>query len=697
MLTPTPLPLLTHHTPVTSHTQNFVSSQSSVTPSVAPIEDIIKRPVKDSLPQEAAQQDKRGPVSLSSILSDSSRSSSRCSSPLASPRPSPERILKRDSFDLSARLGVIEECGGRGERRGRGAESEQKENIAPLPKDGDEEETSSLSAPFRSSFRLRERSEERRKGGRKWGEDYSSRESGLSWRPALTAPSITLRALGDTPLRTQADATWPPARIEAPAKSLATEDAAGLARNSRGRTSLRSQVLGIESSGRKPSTSLDSSSCRERLSQRDGAPVSLSTILSRGQSGEAAPGEDSTAYKFSPKLSFSEELTQLSHRYQRDVVAPHSPKEAASPLPAKSPTLIKNEPPPASPKPKQRLKQPSPTKTPAGQRRTKEGSPAPSTAPKAAATNSKNKVVRRNSSLKRNRPEDSRASLRAKKERKNSEEDAAHETVVEATEGTTRTRTTVKRTRLPAPDKARPVARSGSGRCKRERSFGSNASRALEDWAASTSVQGRLVKKEGQRFSHETEEEERAGRRVARSVARRVVRRGSRTLSGGGELLTETKETSSSGLAKDGQKGTKTETTKESEQQNTRKENEIAKDNDEVEGGALVEAATEDNGLSRKMKTSTDGERYLTHSVTDKDGAKTFTTEGVNNKTTSSVEVIGAKDFDARRAVKGTTGERLVVERIKDPLGRPSTVVKKITSQSRLVITKTKRKTPVVV
>lgn len=45
-----------------------------------------------------------------------------------------------------------------------------------------------------------------------------------------------------------------------------------------------------------------------------------------------------------------------------------------------------------------------------------------------------------------------------------------------------------------------------------------------------------------------------------------------------------------------------------------------------------------------------------------------------------------AKDFDARRAVKGTTGERVVVERTKDPLGRPSTVVKKITSQSRLVM-----------
>lgn len=46
-------------------------------------------------------------------------------------------------------------------------------------------------------------------------------------------------------------------------------------------------------------------------------------------------------------------------------------------------------------------------------------------------------------------------------------------------------------------------------------------------------------------------------------------------------------------------------------------------------------------GVSRKMRTSTDGERYMTHSVTDKHGAKTFTTEGVNNKTTSSVEVIG--------------------------------------------------------
>lgn len=39
----------------------------------------------------------------------------------------------------------------------------------------------------------------------------------------------------------------------------------------------------------------------------------------------------------------------------------------------------------------------------------------------------------------------------------------------------------------------------------------------------------------------------RGGQRVAKSVVRRVVRRGSRRLSGGGELLTETKETSKTG------------------------------------------------------------------------------------------------------------------------------------------------------
>ncbi|XP_063851618.1 serine/arginine repetitive matrix protein 2-like isoform X3 [Scylla paramamosain] len=681
--------------PLSPHTKNFNCTPSSVPPAAAPGEDSLRTPVKRSPSQESLEHSRRGPVSLSSILSDSSRSSSRCSSPHASPRPSPERILKRESFDLVARLGVIQEGGSPGEWRARGPQGDQKENIAPLPEDESGEDTPSLSAPFRSSFRLRERSEERRKGGRKWSEEYSARDSVLSWRPALTAPAITLRALADVAPRKHADTTWPPVRVEAPAKAQTAADSPALTRYCRGRASLRSQGPAGECGGRKPSLSPEPGSGLDTSPQR---PVSLSAILSRGEARVASPSQDSLeqdspTYKFSPKLSLSEEVTPLSNRHPRDEGAPLTPQKADPPTPVPSPAVAEKETPASLSKPKPRVKQACSAKTPAGPRRSKEGSPAPSTAPRPASSAARNKVVRRNSSLKRNRPE---GSLKARRERKNSEEDA-HETVVEAAEGTTRTRTTVKRSCLPAADKARPVARSGSGRVKRERSFRSSASRALEDWAASTSVKGHLVKKEGQRFSHETEEEEQGGRRVARSVARRVVRRGSRTLSGGGELLTETKETSSSGVAKDGQKQTTTtqEHAKENEVHSV-EENE-AKENGEVEGGTMVEVTQGGRGVSRKMKTSTDGERYFTHSITDKHGAKTFTTEGVNNKTTSSVEVIGAKDFDARRAVKGTTGERVVVERTKDPLGRPSTVVKKVTSQSRLVITKTKRKTPVVV
>ncbi|XP_050697671.1 serine/arginine repetitive matrix protein 2-like [Eriocheir sinensis] len=689
-----------------------VPKTAPTTSTPAPASDVdspVKGPV--SGPDPLQQGSRRGPVSLASILSDSSRSSSRCSSPLASPRASPERLLKRDAADVAARLGVIPEGALRGERRGRGLGEDQKENIAPLSKlSGGEDAAPSVAAPFRSSFRLRERSEERRKGGRKWGEEDGP---ALSRRTALAAPTVTLRAMAATPLRPHADATWPPARAEASAKGVSAEEATGIYRNSRARASLRPECLRTDSGSRRPSTFPESGDGPDKDPPRGGAPVSLSDILSRR---EGAGSPESPAYKFSPKLSFSEELTHLNHRYRRDAAAPTSPTEAAAPpspappSPAPPPAPAEAESAAAAPRPKQRLKQQLSTAGAAvGQRRPKEGSPAPRGAPRPTTPSSRNKVVRRNSSLKRNRPEDARTSLKAKKERRNSEEDSAHETVVEAGGSATHTRTTVKRSRLPAPDKARPVSRSGSGRCRREPSFRSTASRALEDWAASTSVPGKLVKKEGQRFSHETEEVERGGKRVARSVARRVVRRGSRTLSGGGELLTETKETSSSGLTKDGKQvkenGKKQDTSSRDNARTNEKETEALTGTRREKGedaAAVVLANGEDHdedeaGVSRKMRTSTDGERYMTHSVTDKHGAKTFTTEGVNNKTTSSVEVIGAKDFDARRAVKGTTGERVVVERTKDPLGRPSTVVKKVTSQSRLVITKTKRKTPVVV
>lgn len=134
-----------------------------------------------------------------------------------------------------------------------------------------------------------------------------------------------------------------------------------------------------------------------------------------------------------------------------------------------------------------------------------------------------------------------------------------------------------------------------------------------------------------------------------------------------------------------------------------------------------VVVASQDDGVSRRMKTSTDGEHYVTHSISDHGGTTTYTTQGVNNKTTTSLEVIGGEsfflshyifqvvnkasiifvyqflvnlticfvvgdDFAGHRAVEGKTGQRVVVERTEDPLGRPSTVVKKVTSQSRVIM-----------
>lgn len=54
-------------------------------------------------------------------------------------------------------------------------------------------------------------------------------------------------------------------------------------------------------------------------------------------------------------------------------------------------------------------------------------------------------------------------------------------------------------------------------------------------------------------------------------------------------------------------------------------------------------------------------------------------------KCVSLVSPVG-EDFDAKREVQGKTGHQVVVERTKDDLGRPSTVVKKVTSQSRVVM-----------
>ncbi|KAK3851697.1 hypothetical protein Pcinc_041673 [Petrolisthes cinctipes] len=744
----------------------------------------------------------RGPVSLSSILGDSSRSSSLTSTPLGSPRVTPERMFKRDSTDLTSKLDVILESRS-DERRGRLPVKEQKENIAPPPSerlsDLSSKDTSGKDpdSPFRSSFRYRETNEEKQRVLHKEAVNESSHKTSTSWQPSEYKPftfaksSVTVKSL-TSGLEKQASNNKELSHKESVNSSIGSSQkfspdntkalrtgsdfASRIAweRNSRKAKShemasdkaakTTAKTYSQEDGSHTPRRRTERSSMRSKehsgrsTPDTEGIPVSLSSILSREISKKGSITEEPSEFTFKPKLSFSEELNDITHKYCSDISSNQTssrlsmdrshgsvPRKKLSNNVNDDSSFIKsrnqlkktsNEPSskessPArsfrrtcesrlkregsmgksskefSPSPssvkglagrrsKEASPSPSPLKGPTG-RRSKEASPSPSlskvqagrrskeTSPspsppkgpqKLSATDSgqsKNRIVRRNSSLKRNCPEELRNSMKAKKERKDSEGEPGavrDETVVQDDTGWTRTKTTVRRARLGSGDKAQQIVRTNSGKTRKEKNFKANASQALEKWAADTTVQGKLVKKEGQRFSHETEEEVRGGQRVAKSVVRRVVRRGSRRLSGGGELLTETKETSKTGGAKDGG-----ETPEES----------------------AVVVASEDDGVSRRMKTSTDGEHYVTHSISDQGGATTYTTQGVNNKTTTSVEVIGGDDFAGRRAVEGKTGHRVVVERTEDHLGRPSTVVKKVTSQSRLIITKTKRKSPVVV
>ncbi|XP_037804195.1 uncharacterized protein LOC119598600 isoform X2 [Penaeus monodon] len=462
----------------------------------------------------------------------------------------------------------------------------------------------------------------------------------------------------------------------------------------------------------KDRTSLRSRELSERSTpDRDSSgPVSLSSILTRDVAPRTSTDEEPRDFQFKPNLSFSDELNDITLKYRKDLTTRRPSSDAThddddddddvfsrnDPTRGSSVEPESKEPSPArETKPKgreRRTNKDGATHTPG--RASKESSPAPKGLPKSSSSSGSSsrpkttKLVRRNSSLKRSRPEEAGATSRttAKKERKDSEDDPADlksESIVQDPSGWTKTKTTVRRARLGSFEKTRQIARTSSGRNKKEKTFKMDASKQLEEWAAGTKVQGKLMKKEGQRFSHETEEEVKGGQRTSKSVVRRVVRRGSRRLSGGGELLTETKETSSAGAKKEGQSD---------------KPDAKTRSKDDPEGGQqLVALPPADDGLSRKMKTSTDGERYMTQSVSSKGGKTTFTTEGVNNKTTNSVEVIGGEDFEAKRHVQGKTGHRVVVESSNDTTGRPSTVVKKVTSQSRVVITKTKRKIPVVV
>ncbi|XP_071523552.1 uncharacterized protein [Panulirus ornatus] len=744
--------------------------------------------VRESLQSDQfqAMNERRGPVSLSSILGDcSSRSSSMTSTPLTSPRATPERVIKKESHDLASRLGVILESSLRDEQRVRLPGEEQKENIAPSPgtrtesleTDTEEDESTNpiMSSSLRSSSRLKDRSEERKKGLKmNYAETSPQKESNGSWQPSpykpftFAKPSVTIKTmtLGVDPHRVATFNTPHLHKEDKPDPMYLTSSTFSSLRESRNVNCVPDKKkFSLErseySESREPFPSrythekspsqkrfseslawgVTDSNCtmdeddrqfpssahepfvsnyfKERPSrsgetserstpEKDARPVSLSSILSREVKPKGSVAEEPEGFQFKPNLSFSEELNDMTRKYCKDMANHQPPSEetdedtSCTQVPTAtnydSDEVFDNDPVPDEADKKRdsslepRSKESSPVrdhrrasnvkpdrKKPAKPKPPKEmlSSPsAPKGLPRTSSTSSgksRHLVVRRNSSLKRNRSQDAAGSTKLKKERKDSEEDQddlKDETFVQDAAGWTKTKTTVRRARLGSSEKSRQIVRSNSGKSRKERVFKANASKALEDWAAGTDVQGKLMKKEGQRFTHETEEEVKGGQRTSKSVVRRVVRRGSRKLSGGGELLTETKETSSTGVTQGG--GEKSEPTPRA-------------------------LPAPDDGLSRKMKTSTDGERYMTQSVSDKDGKTTYTTEGVNNKTTNSLEVIGGEDFNAKREVQGKTGHRVVVECSKDNLGRPSTVVKKITSQSRVVITKTKRKLPVMV
>ena len=166
---------------------------------------------------------------------------------------------------------------------------------------------------------------------------------------------------------------------------------------------------------------------------------------------------------------------------------------------------------------------------------------------------------------------------------------------------------------------------STTKRNSHEQKFRSEASQVLEKWAADAQVQGKLLKKEGQKYSHEVEEVEKGGKKSSKAIGRRIIRRGSRRLSRGGEMITETKEVASSGDPT-------------SNDSDTEREYVSA-----LEPYAEEKAKKKKNDMSRKMKSSTDGERYVTESVQSKDGIRKTTTTGVDNKTIKSHEIIGGK------------------------------------------------------
>ncbi|KAL7645732.1 UNVERIFIED_CONTAM: hypothetical protein RMT77_002609 [Armadillidium vulgare] len=307
------------------------------------------------------------------------------------------------------------------------------------------------------------------------------------------------------------------------------------------------------------------------------------------------------------------------------------------------------------------------------------------------ASKAKSKVVRRKSSLKRSQSGDSsslssfkrdcrrdskrdskqdpkREKLHAKKSKDSDTASERYESIKQKADGSW-TKTCVRKVKLSKDNTDKIISSRDKSKPFQDKHFKLDASRELEKWAAGMKIEGKLVKKEGQKYSHHVEEEIEGGKKSSKAVTHRVVRRGSRRLAKGGEIVSETKEMTSGDPS--GRSSTQ------------------AQDKDKA---LVLSSATSSDPTSRKLKSSTDGERYVTQSIINDGGIHKFTTEGVDNKTTKTVEVIGGNGWEGERAVKGHHGERLVVEHSLGAGGRPSTVVKKSTSQSKFIITKTKKK-----
>ncbi|XP_076052940.1 uncharacterized protein LOC143032120 isoform X5 [Oratosquilla oratoria] len=701
------------------------------------------------------ERDMRGPVSLSSILSDSrpgsrssSRLGSRSSSPMTTPRATPERVIPKELAKVGSKLQLISENSLDTKIK---KSSHQKENIVPTQTDSLKPtsqikstmpvETSQFSpSPSRSSFRSRLHSRESTPPRE---QEKLKEESGSSWRPSSYKPfnfgkplltmktmtsgadskkasmlksplfqnSPSSRARQTEKVHTSPEASSPKSfvfsdiqdsTVESKTKSFHFEPFS--MRYARERGPLRSQ------------TTPD----RESTPDRD-RPVSLSSILSRDDSSRRS----SDAYQFKPSLSFSEELNDITHQYQKEMGDSDPPQEQKTDDPSsrKLSNMSVGENEVFGEEEKDKGKQEKPQKKPVKEktsertrstsdtrggsplrppppkkqnsappcrkcsRESHKGSTPPRTLRGESPTNSRRescsskgpsgKPVTRRGSTKRGRLDDKLAvTTVVKKERINSENDdpiVKSETVVHDPDGQgwIKTKTTVRKTRLGdgTTEKMTKVVRTDSGRS--DRSFKTNASRQLEAWAAGAGTEGKLVKKEGQRFRSETEEEVVGGQKVTKTKGRRVIRRGSRRFSGGGELLSETKEMSSAGKSDNKFKGTKNSSSRKPEG-----------------GDRTIQTitTTEDDGLNRKLKSSTDGERYMTQSVLTRDGRHTFTTEGVDNKTTNSVEVIGGAAWAGERQVRGKTGQRVVVQRSHGADGRAATLVTKAVTKSTYIV-----------